>query len=42
VLTIMRGFRAFLGPATVVAYDLLRGIKVNAAFPPNPKAAVPN
>lgn len=24
------------------AYDLLRGIKVNAAFPPNPKAAVPN
>jgi carboxyl-terminal processing protease len=25
-----------------MAYDLLRGIKVNAAFPPNPKAAVPN
>ncbi len=24
------------------AYDLLRGTKVNAAFPPNPKAAVPN
>ncbi len=24
------------------AYDLLRGIKQNAAFPPNPKAAVPN
>jgi carboxyl-terminal processing protease len=24
------------------AYDLLRGIKLNAAFPPNPKAAVPN
>jgi carboxyl-terminal processing protease len=24
------------------AYDLLRGIKVDAAFPPNPKAAVPN
>ena len=24
------------------AYDLLRGIKVNAAFPPNPKSAVPN
>jgi carboxyl-terminal processing protease len=25
-----------------MAYDLLRGIKVNAAFPPNTKAAVPN
>lgn len=24
------------------AYDLLRGVKQNAAFPPNPKAAVPN
>jgi carboxyl-terminal processing protease len=24
------------------AFDLLRGIKVNSAFPPNPKAAVPN
>jgi carboxyl-terminal processing protease len=24
------------------AYDLLRGTKVNAAFPPNPKNAVPN
>ncbi len=25
-----------------MAYDLLRGTRVNAAFPPNPKAAVPN
>ena len=25
-----------------LAYDLLRGTRVNAAFPPNPKAAVPN
>ncbi len=25
-----------------LAYDLLRGTKVNAAFPPNPKTAVPN
>src|SRR6266536_1538372 len=25
-----------------MAYDLLRRIKVNAAFPPNPKAAMPN
>jgi len=25
-----------------MAYDLLRGSAVNAAFPPNPKAAVPN
>jgi len=24
------------------AFDLLRGVKVNSAFPPNPKAAVPN
>jgi carboxyl-terminal processing protease len=24
------------------AYDLLRGVKVNAAFPPNPKGSVPN
>ncbi len=28
--------------ALTMAYDLLRGIRVNAAFPPNPKAAVPN
>ena len=24
------------------AYDLLRGVKLNAAFPPNQKVAVPN
>ena len=24
------------------AYDLLKGIKVNSAFPPNPKTAIPN
>ena len=24
------------------AYELLRGTKTHAAFPPNPKAAVPN
>jgi carboxyl-terminal processing protease len=28
--------------ALTMAYDLLRGTRVNAAFPPNPKAAVPN
>jgi carboxyl-terminal processing protease len=28
--------------ALTTAYDLLRGIKVNAAFPPNQKTAVPN
>jgi carboxyl-terminal processing protease len=28
--------------ALSMAYDLLRGTRVNAAFPPNPKAAVPN
>jgi carboxyl-terminal processing protease len=28
--------------ALKMAYDLLRGIERNAAFPPNPKAAVPN
>jgi carboxyl-terminal processing protease len=28
--------------ALAMAYDLLRGTRVNAAFPPNPKAAVPN
>ena len=25
-----------------MAYDLLRGTRANAAFPPNPKGAVPN
>jgi len=28
--------------ALSLALELLRGTKVNAAFPPNPKAAVPN
>ncbi len=28
--------------ALIMADDLLRGIKVNSAFPPNPKAPVPN
>src|SRR5437763_14510699 len=28
--------------ALIIAYDLLRGTRVNAAFPPNPNAAVPN
>jgi carboxyl-terminal processing protease len=42
------GSQAYVPPETKddkalnYAYDLLRGIKTNAAFPPNPKAAVPN
>src|SRR5262249_56035466 len=28
--------------ALQMAFDLLRGTKTNAAFPPNPKGAVPN
>ena len=29
-------------PIAPAALDLLRGVKVNAAFPANPKTAVPN
>ena len=42
------GSQAYVPPdakddkALNMAYDLLRGVKVNAAFPPNPKSAVPN
>jgi len=42
------GSQAYIPPdakddkALNLAYDLLRGTKVNAAFPPNPKSAVPN
>jgi carboxyl-terminal processing protease len=42
------GSQAYVPPdakddkALNMAYDLLRGVKVNAAFPPSPKAAVPN
>jgi carboxyl-terminal processing protease len=42
------GSQAYIPPdpkndkALNMAYDLLRGTKVNAAFPPNQKAAVPN
>ncbi len=42
------GSQAYVPPdakddkALNLAFDLLRGVKVNAAFPPNPKAAVPN
>jgi len=28
--------------ALIMADDLLRGVQVNSAFPPNPKAPVPN
>jgi hypothetical protein len=38
----MHASQAFQHLIRVVAYDLLRGTRVNAAFPPNPKAAVPN
>jgi carboxyl-terminal processing protease len=42
------GSQAYVPPdpkddkALIMAEDLLRGIKVNSAFPPNPKASVPN
>lgn len=42
------GSQAYVPPeakddkALNLAFDLLRGVKVNAAFPPNPKSAVPN
>jgi len=42
------GSQAYVPPETKddkalnLAYDLLRGVKTNAAFPPDPKAAVPN
>jgi carboxyl-terminal processing protease len=42
------GSQSFVPPETKddkalnFAFDLLRGVKVNSAFPPNPKAAVPN
>jgi len=42
------GSQAYVPPeakddkALNLAYDLLRGTKTNASFPPNPKAAVPN
>jgi carboxyl-terminal processing protease len=42
------GSQAYVPPETKddkalnMAFDLLRGVKANAAFPPNPKTAVPN
>jgi hypothetical protein len=28
--------------ALTLANDLLRGVQINSAFPPNPKAPIPN
>jgi carboxyl-terminal processing protease len=43
-----KGSQSYIPPdpkkdkALIMADDLLRGIKVNSAFPPNPKAPIPN